>query len=63
MEKEITYEQTVKLVESETPIKEHFTKTYPTADIKILGRYGHGLTDAAIKRLIKWAKITMIEHC
>lgn len=53
MEKNITYEQVVKLVECERPIKEHFMKTYPTADIKILGRYGHGLSEAAIKRLIK----------
>lgn len=56
MKKEITYEEAVKLVEVERPIKEHFTKTYPTADIKILGRYGHGLSEATIKRLIKWGQ-------
>lgn len=56
MKKDITYEEAVKLVESENPIKEHFKKMYPTADIKILGRYGHGLSESSIKRLIKWGQ-------
>ena len=56
MKKEITYEQAVKLVESERSIKDYFTKTYPTANIKILGRYGHGLSETSIKRLIKWGQ-------
>lgn len=56
MKKEITYEQGVKLVDTERPIKDYFKKTYPSADIKILGRYGHGLSEASIKRLIKWGQ-------
>lgn len=54
MKKEITYGEVVELIEAERPINDHFEKTYPIADIKILGRYGHGLSESAIKRLIKW---------
>jgi len=53
--KDLTYDDLIELNKLDRGIKEYFMKKYPMENIKILGRYGHSLSDAALYRLSKFA--------
>lgn len=51
----LTYGEVLDLYKLDRVIQDYFYEKYPM-DIKILGRYGHGLTKSAIDRVLKFAK-------
>ena len=54
--KDLTYDDLIELNKLDREIKDYFMEKYPNINIKILGRYGHSLSDASLNRLLKFAK-------
>jgi len=52
----LTYADAMVLNETDREIKDYFKKNYPMENIKILGRYNHELSEAALGRLSKLAR-------
>ena len=53
---DMTYDDALELGKTDKIIKDYFMEKYPNENIKILGRYGHDLSEAALRRLIKFAR-------
>ena len=53
---DITYDEAIYLYELSEPIKKYFYEEYPDEDDKILGRYGHSITNNTAKNILKFAK-------
>lgn len=53
--KSLTYGEVVELIKTERPIQDHVFKNYPM-DFKVLGRYGHGMTDTSRKNTLRFAQ-------
>ena len=53
---DVTYDDAIELGKTDRAIKDYFMEKYPVEDIKILGKYGHDLSEAALRRLLKLAR-------
>lgn len=55
LNEELTYGETLYKYEFSDSIRDYFLEKYP-GDLKILGRYGHAITNNACKNILKFAK-------
>lgn len=53
---DITYGDALELSKTDREIKDYFKKKYPNENVKILGRYNHELSEAALGRLSNFAR-------
>jgi hypothetical protein len=53
---DVPYHDVIELGKSDRVIKDYFMEKYPRENIKILGRFGHELSVAALDRLAKFAR-------